>query len=430
MSDSPRPSGFDAGWLFVVAGVAICAAGLLIPAQRDLADIRQKRDALRHEEVVANERLTAHSVFLADIEREDPLLVRRLAAAQLNLMPKGDTPVLLASSGQSAVTTWIDATVMVPPVAIGASGGGGGGGAGGAGSPLARLATGPYRLWLLSGGALAVFLGLLLDPSIGKARVPAHAAASTPHSEYQRSLQFGPLAVVDADGPIVDAVEPSEALAVLPAPELELIVSDAHESDAMAAGPVDAQLDDHELTDRNAVLSLVEVDLPTDATIASLQLGAEPVQELPIDEVALDSEFDVPFAEAEGELNAVGDEFDDAMECALDLNVSDQGHSAALDLPMTDAEGECEPPALPMSAAAADPVPTRADDAAMAPPEIETFDPFGHSSEVAAVDHEPANNLDFHAPAPDEGLPVDEGDSGSRSAPESAFPTELPFRPH
>lgn len=428
MSDSPRPSGFDAGWLFVVAGVAICAAGLLIPAQRDLADIRQKRDALRHEEVVANERLTAHSVFLADIEREDPLLVRRLAAAQLNLMPKGDTPVLLASSGQSAVTTWIDATVMVPPVAIGASGGGGG--AGGAGSPLARLATGPYRLWLLSGGALAVFLGLLLDPSIGKARVPAHAAASTPHSEDQRSLQFGPVAVVDADGPMVDAVEPSEALAVLPAPELELIVSDADESDAMAAGPVDAQLDDHELADRNAVLSLVEVDLQTDATIAPLQLGAEPAQELPVDDVASDSELDVPFAEAESELNAVGDGFDDLMECAVDLNVSDPGNSAALDLPMTDAEGECESPALPASAAADDPAPTRADDAAMATPEIETFDPFGHSSEVAAVDHEPANNLDFHAPAPDEGRSVAEGDSGSRSAPESAFPTELPFRPH
>ena len=84
-----------------------------------------------------------------------PRLVRRLAAAQLNLIPQGDTPVLLVAAANSPVTDWIDATVTtdIRPEKLKAA------------SMLSRLANGPHRLWLFGGGIMSVFVGLLLSPA-------------------------------------------------------------------------------------------------------------------------------------------------------------------------------------------------------------------------------------------------------------------------
>jgi hypothetical protein len=415
MSDFPRQGGFDAGWLFVVAGVAICAAGLLIPAQRDLMDIRQKRDALHHEEVVANERLAAHSTFLADVEREDPLLVRRLAAAQLNLMPKGDTPVLLASSGQAPVTTWIDATVSVPPIPNGAR----------ADSPLARLATGPHRLWLLSGGVLAVFLGLLLDPSIGKVRVQSRSTAAAPPSFAQPSLQLDLVDAVNAGDPIVSTIEPLETPLVLPTAEVDTV---AHGTEFVLAHSVNVQLDVGEASDSNDAVSVVEFDLPAGATIDQVHETIDSGTDALPDETATNPGPEVQLTECESELNAVDHAHDDGVDCVVDLNESDQESATSLDLPVSEPEVACKPQELPAPAAADDPVSTGADDPGLAPPDIETFDPFGQSHDTV-----PADNEQMHQgvpePAADDGGIDDCAEPASSSEIESTFPVELPFRP-
>jgi hypothetical protein len=122
----------------------------LLPAQHDLAILNEQLAKLEHQEKVNQKRIGAYAQFLVELKSHDPSLLTRLAASQLNLMPKGEEPVLMATSMEHTVSDWIEATV--PPQAF---------------EPslvpdtlLTRLASGQRRLWLMGGGALIVFIGL------------------------------------------------------------------------------------------------------------------------------------------------------------------------------------------------------------------------------------------------------------------------------
>ncbi len=150
----------DPGWLFLLAGLALCGSLVIVPAQSELNGLRRQLHGLRQDETVARTRVEAYGQFLDDVNRQDPLLIRRLAAAQLNVIPEGETPVLRATPQSAAVTDWIDATVPRArrPQPVGRT------------SVLERLANGRPRLWLLGAGALAVFVGVILDPSLRRTR--------------------------------------------------------------------------------------------------------------------------------------------------------------------------------------------------------------------------------------------------------------------
>lgn len=146
----------DPGWLFLLAGLAVCAAGVLLPGEADRHEIAARLAGIRAEEAYTVERLDAHARFLDAVERGDPGVLRRLAAAQLNVMPAGDTPILLASASSETVEDWIDAAATYHPPdeddhAV---------------SRLEQLASGPRRLWIIGAGVLAVFIGLILRPSL------------------------------------------------------------------------------------------------------------------------------------------------------------------------------------------------------------------------------------------------------------------------
>ncbi len=167
------------GWLFLIAGLAICASGILIPAQRDLESLERQVARLRYEEENSTARLEAYRQFLRDVDTRDRDLLRRLAAAQLNLMPSHDVPLLLTSSNSAAVVDWIEdaATVhevQVAPVQTGPT------------SVLEDLATGPFRLWIFAGGALCIFVGLLMSPELATGR--GQAAEATPDEEDDREI--------------------------------------------------------------------------------------------------------------------------------------------------------------------------------------------------------------------------------------------------
>jgi hypothetical protein len=147
------------GWLYVVAGLGLCAAGILVPARRDLDDLRRQRDRLAEQKAIAEQRVEAYGQFLRLLESDDPTLIRRLAAAQLNLVPDGDTPVLMAASRTATVTDWIDGNVRTEAPAPAPT----------PDTMLSRLVDGPRRLWVLAGGVVILFVGLLLDD----ARAPA-----------------------------------------------------------------------------------------------------------------------------------------------------------------------------------------------------------------------------------------------------------------
>ncbi len=144
----------DPGWLFLIAGLTMSAALILIPANRDLEDLERQLEQLRAEDAALSARLRAHSDFLDALDRDDPALIRRLAAGQLNLVPVDQQPVLLTRSPSVSVSNWIDRTVRQTSLAPEA----------GHQSKLSELASGPFTLWLLGSSILSVFIGLMISP--------------------------------------------------------------------------------------------------------------------------------------------------------------------------------------------------------------------------------------------------------------------------
>jgi hypothetical protein len=170
----------DAGWLFVAAGLAVCAAVVILPAQGDFKTLQQQLDTLRTEESRAYARLKAYNDFLDELDEEDPALVRRLAASQLNIVPASDRPVLLSTAQIAPVTNWIEATVSYDSPAVRPL----------PDSTLSKLANGPLRLWLFAGGIMCVFMGLLMgSPS------PRRPAADTAMDLDDARLDRGELRV-------------------------------------------------------------------------------------------------------------------------------------------------------------------------------------------------------------------------------------------
>jgi hypothetical protein len=161
---------FDPGWPFVIAGLALIVSAVLIPAQRELHELEQKRSIQQANEQRAQEELLAYQQFLADIERNDQRLLERLVRAQLNRMPKGERPLLLMGSADDTIPQWIEASVDVPeprtteyPDTL-----------------LSRIATGPRRLWVLATGAFLVFMGVMFAPTTMTSRRPARRPDGAP----------------------------------------------------------------------------------------------------------------------------------------------------------------------------------------------------------------------------------------------------------
>lgn len=78
--------GFDPAWLFLIAGLAILAAAVLMPAIDDTHDVEWQRDRAVAIEGHRKDRLDRYGKYLAALDRAEPDLVEQLAAGQLNLI--------------------------------------------------------------------------------------------------------------------------------------------------------------------------------------------------------------------------------------------------------------------------------------------------------------------------------------------------------
>lgn len=145
---------FDPGWLFLIAGLALIISSVLVPASYDLWVMRSQQKQLAAQERENDLRLQAYARFLSDLDSRDPQLVRRLAASQLNRIPKGESPVLLAASANRTPIEWVDASVQPVTAQITPF----------PDSLLSRLTLGRKALWVAGGGVMFMFLGLLLAP--------------------------------------------------------------------------------------------------------------------------------------------------------------------------------------------------------------------------------------------------------------------------
>ena len=267
----------DPGWPFVIAGLLLLVAGVLIPAQRDLQELRNTLEIHRALEDQSIRQLAAYDRFLNDLDHGDEQLVGRLAASQLNLMPKDERSMLLVPTLNATVTQWIEdsepAILPNPPAYPD--------------TLLSRLATGPRRLWVLACGAFLVFVGLMLSPSAPSSR----RGVRRPETETEPSPEPMPAAAV--------------ATAVAAVSTLVIDDSDAsseeHEAQAAEEAAV-ALLEQPAPSSRlDEAFGAIDAEAAVADEIEEVE-GAEPEDAVAVAEVEADASDDESFACVDGEM--------------------------------------------------------------------------------------------------------------------------------
>jgi len=151
-----RPGGLfriDAGWLFLLSGLAVMCAAVLIPAHDDLAYARYERDRARAIESWHAQRVENYAEYLDALREGDETLVMSLAAMQLNMIPAGSRPLVTSVRPQAtsaSVFPELEPSFIKPEPPEFYE------------SKLRSWATDSrYRLWMIAGGAMLVLFGLL-----------------------------------------------------------------------------------------------------------------------------------------------------------------------------------------------------------------------------------------------------------------------------
>ena len=142
----------DVGWLFLLPGIAIVAATVLIPAFDDLSAAQLERDKLRVVEQHAQRRLENYSIYLDAVRRADEDLALSLAATHLNLAPADREVIVMPGQSRASLNPFPALEPPAPrmPERIVPD------------TRLQRWSTNERaRLWLLASGAMCIFLGLL-----------------------------------------------------------------------------------------------------------------------------------------------------------------------------------------------------------------------------------------------------------------------------
>jgi len=148
-----NPALLDPGWLFLLAGVAVLGATLLIPAGQDLDDARWLRDRALAIEAHRQQRLDRYQEYIEAIDRREPALITSLATSQLNKIPvdRGVIPGLTnARNVNASVFPALEPDPLNLPERHLVE------------SRLSKLASGERtRLWLIAGGAGCMLIGLM-----------------------------------------------------------------------------------------------------------------------------------------------------------------------------------------------------------------------------------------------------------------------------
>ncbi len=165
----------DPGWLFMVAGAAVVASTVLIPAQRSLDNAQWERDRAKAIENHRVERLERYAAYLDSLGRGDESVLLSLAATQLNMSPQDRIPLTIPNEAgltSASVFPALEPTPLtLPPRPEKAR----------SPSLLERLTIGDTsRLWLMALGLISMVWGLLpaASPAVRAIAMPQPATDS------------------------------------------------------------------------------------------------------------------------------------------------------------------------------------------------------------------------------------------------------------
>ena len=143
---------FDAGWLYLVAGLALLASLVLVPEQEELENQAHLLQQLNWEERVLSTRMARLSSAHDLLREGDEELHHRLIESRLHQMESGRSVAIVADTVNSPIGGWLDAMGEEPPPVQAA------------GTPtlLSSLLGSGYRIWILGGATLSIFFGLIM----------------------------------------------------------------------------------------------------------------------------------------------------------------------------------------------------------------------------------------------------------------------------
>lgn len=103
----------DPGWLFLLTGLALISAAILIPPADTLAQLDYQTAVLEQDELAALDMLEAYCRFQDEVIDADPVLVERLAAAYFNQIPSdAEALAIVGVSLDARVDQWISDTIV------------------------------------------------------------------------------------------------------------------------------------------------------------------------------------------------------------------------------------------------------------------------------------------------------------------------------
>ncbi len=142
---------FDFGWLYLVCGLALTVAAIVLPAQQDLQELAAKRVAITSDLEELEYRVEVYRAFLEDAQTGNPQFTKRLIEMQFNKSPDGSSVVIDRSASRTPLA-WVAQRAKrnrVVPMEVEQA------------SMLAQFSSGQGRLWLLGFGIFATFIGLM-----------------------------------------------------------------------------------------------------------------------------------------------------------------------------------------------------------------------------------------------------------------------------
>lgn len=149
---------FDIGWLYLLCGLALTTAAIVLPARSDLHVLTQKKATILADVHEQDYRVDIYASFLEDVESGDPVLLQRLVEMQFNHSPEGSS-IVIDKTAPKTPLAWVAQRakrLRVLPMQTDQA------------SVLSQFASGDGRLWLLGLGAFAIFIGLISTPITSK----------------------------------------------------------------------------------------------------------------------------------------------------------------------------------------------------------------------------------------------------------------------
>jgi len=149
----PSAAWLNPAWLYLIAGVALLAATVLVSAQAQVDEARFVRDRALTVEQHRQQRLDRYREFLVAVETKQPALVEALASSQLNQIPADRAAIpgtMHDSLVDASVFPALEPAPMAEPTRTHST------------SMLVKLTSNDAtRVWLLVGASVLILVGLL-----------------------------------------------------------------------------------------------------------------------------------------------------------------------------------------------------------------------------------------------------------------------------